>query len=238
MDTFRGFDRDTFFLLAENKFNDSKPYYETVKDQLKQKAILPMRELCSLLADELFAIDEQMNLIPVKMVSRIRRDTRRAKDQNMYRDNIWTMFMRHKSAWHYQPCMWFEIFPGGYTIGVGTYDTDPTFMAYFRRVLVENQTEFRAALQSVQSVGALPDAEHYAKEKPGSDKVAADLRPYYNVKSLYFIRYDSEMETLFNGSIYPILQKTIAAYAPMYHFLLKVMETVTAEKGKQYEQIL
>ena len=44
---FHGFDRDTFLLLAENKFNDSRPYYETVKEQIKQKAIVPMREICA-----------------------------------------------------------------------------------------------------------------------------------------------------------------------------------------------
>ncbi|MBR3094918.1 MAG: DUF2461 family protein, partial [Clostridia bacterium] len=88
---FHGFDRDTFLLLAENKFNDSKPYYESVKDRIKQKAIEPMREICADLADELFELDDQMNLNPVKMVSRIRRDTRRAKTKEMYRDNVWAM---------------------------------------------------------------------------------------------------------------------------------------------------
>ena len=233
--TFKGFDRDTLLMLAENKFNDSRPYYESVKEQLKKKAILPMRELCSLLMDELFVIDPLMNLEPVKMVSRIRRDTRRAKDKNMYRDNIWTLFMRHKNAWHYQPVLWFEIFPGGYTIGVGTYDTDPKYMEFFRTLLREYQSEFRAALRSAEKVGATADAEHYAKPKPGSDDVADDLKPYYNAKSLYFIRYDGDTTPLFDGSVYETLQTTIAAYAPMYRFLLKVMERAIAEKGIQHE---
>ena len=57
MNSFKGFDRDTFLMLAENKFNDSKPYYESVKEQLKQKAIVPMREICADLSDLLFEID-------------------------------------------------------------------------------------------------------------------------------------------------------------------------------------
>ena len=233
MSEFHGFDRDTFLLLAENRFNDSKPYYESVKETLKQKAILPLRAICADLQDELFAVDEHMMLVPSKMVSRIRRDTRRAKDKNMYRDNLWVMFMRHKYEWRCQPCMWFEIMPGGYTIGVGAFNTDPSYMEHFRRVMLENQRVFRAALKKVHAVGAVEDLEQYAREKSGD--IAKDLKPYYNAKSLYFIRYSSDMEPLFDGSVLQELRESIAAYRPMYQFLLKVMEEAIAEKGQNYD---
>ena len=232
MNDFKGFDRDTFIILAENQFNDSKAYYETVKENIKKKAIVPMREICSLLCDQLFEIDENMNLIPGKMVSRVRRDTRRAKDKNMYRSNIWAMFMRHKYEWHYQPCMWFEIMPGGYTIGVGVYNCDPAYCEFFRQVMLENQDEFRKAVKSVYSVGAVDDIEQYAKNKPGD--IADDLRAYYNAKSLYFIKYSSDMEPLFDGSVIKDLETTIDAYKPMYKFLLKVTEKIISEKGRDY----
>ena len=135
---FHGFDRDTFLLLAENKFNDSRPFYETVKEQIKQKAIMPMREICAELSDQLFELDEQMNLVPVKMVSRVRRDTRRAKNKDMYRDNVWAMFMRHKYEWHYPPCMWFEIMPGGYSIGVGMFYYDTNYLEHYRAAITES----------------------------------------------------------------------------------------------------
>ena len=233
MEHFRGFDRDTFLLLAENKFNDSRPYYETVKETLKQKVTLPMRELCGRMADELYAIDPLMNLIPGKMVSRIRRDTRRAKEKNMYRDNIWAMFMRPKLEWSHQPCMWFEVFPGGFTIGVGVYDADPSFMAVFREMLLASPDDFRAALRPISDIGAAVDLERYAKAKPGADAAGDDLKLYYNAKSLYFIRFDSDMQPLFDGQIEDLLRETIRAYAPMYRFLLRVMEKRIEEKGKK-----
>ena len=232
MSEFRGFDRDTFMLLAENKFNDSKPYYESVKEQIKQKAIEPMRAIAQDLQDQLFAIDEHMQLVPNKMVSRIRRDTRRAKTKNMYRDNVWMMFMRHKYEWHHQPCMWFEIMPGGYTIGVGAFHVDAAYLEHYRRILRENQRLFRAALKKVHAVGAVEDLEQYAKDKPG--EIAKDLKPYYNAKSLYFIRYSSNMEPLFDGSVLDELRESIAAFRPMYQFFLKVMDAAIAEKGQDY----
>lgn len=230
MSSFKGFDRDTFFMLAENRFNDSKPYYDSIKETLKKKAIVPMREICSDLAPLLFEIDSQMNLIPVKMVSRIRRDTRRAKNMNMYRDNIWCMFMRHKYEWNYQPCMWFEVMPGCYSIGVGMFRTDSAYLEKYREVFRENQKEFQSALKSALNAGAVDDLERYAKDKPG--EVQKDLVNYYNAKSLYFIKSCFELEPLFNGSVLEELQKTIKAYAPMYNFFLKVTEKMISEKGR------
>lgn len=230
MSSFKGFDRDTFFMLAENRFNDSKPYYDSIKETLKKKAIVPMREICSDLAPLLFEIDSQMNLIPVKMVSRIRRDTRRAKNMNMYRDNIWCMFMRHKYEWNYQPCMWFEVMPGCYSIGVGMFRTDSAYLEKYREVFRENQKEFQSALKSALNAGAVDDLERYAKDKPG--EVQKDLVNYYNAKSLYFIKSCFDLEPLFNGSVLEELQKTIKAYAPMYNFFLKVTEKMISEKGR------
>ncbi len=65
---FHGFDRDTFLLLAENKFNDSRPYYETVKEQIKQKAIVPMREICSELSFSItLSLKPKSNILLVKI---------------------------------------------------------------------------------------------------------------------------------------------------------------------------
>lgn len=233
---FHGFDRDTFLLLAENKFNDSKPYYESVKDRIKQKAIEPMREICADLADELFELDDQMNLNPVKMVSRIRRDTRRAKTKEMYRDNVWAMFMRHKYEWSCQPCMWFEVMPGGYSMGVGVYDTDTGYLEHYREAMRSQPDVFRRAVKQAHAAGAAESLERYAKDKPG--EIPKDLRPYYQAKSLYFIRYCSDMEPLFSGAVLDELRVCFAAFAPMYRFLLQVMETTIAERGKQYDKRL
>ena len=223
-DTFKGYDRDTLMLLAENRFNDSKTYYESVKETLKQKAIVPTRQLCSDLCEELFALDSQMNLVPSKMVSRIRRDTRFAKNKEMYRDNIWCMFMRHKHEWQHQPCMWFEFMPGGYTIGVGIFNAEPKYLDVYRDFLLENIDEFRKAVKSVQSADVMIDVECYKKPKPGDEKIPKDLKPYYNAKYLYFMHYSSNVEDLFSGKILEEIRKCIRAYAPLYKFLIKVME--------------
>ncbi len=228
---FKGFDPVGFMLLELNKFNDSKDFYESVKEDIKSKIIVPMRQLALDLSDELLAVDEKMVLIPTKMVSRIRRDTRYSKNKEMYRSNVWCMFMRNKHEWRFMPCMWFEVFPESYSYGVGLFHAQPSDLEVFRRVLSENQKEFRYALRQMDVVGALPFIDTFKKDKPGAENIAVDLRPYYNSRYFLFSYTSSEMPKLFDGSVEEELIYAVRAFAPMYKFLLKVTEEIY-EKGE------
>ena len=227
---FSGFPRNFLMLLAENSFNDSKVYYETVKEQIKQSATVPMRNLCADLSGQLFDMDEHMNLIPSRMVSRVRRDTRVAKNENMYRNNMWAMFMRDKYAYGYFPCMWFEVQPGGWSCGVGIFNSDPTFMGCYRETILQYPKEFERAVKSVLKSGAETDLEQYKKPKPGSENIEKRMLPYFNAKSLFFIYYSTDLEPLFDGSIENILSEKFRAFRPMYKFIASVSDKLT-EKG-------
>lgn len=229
MTEFNGFDQNIFTLLEINKFNDSKIFYESVKEEIKQGAIVPMRQLCSDLADELFALDDKMNLIPTKMVSRIRRDTRFSKNKDLYRANVWCMFMRDKHVWQRQPCMWFEFYPECYNYGIGTFRNDTLFLETFREHLVEHQDEFREALRILSITGATLDIECFKKNKPGIERVSKDLRKFYNSKYFYFIYSSPEMEKLIDGSIKEELVYAIRAFSPMYKFLAEITDKIVAE---------
>ncbi len=229
MSEFKGFDRNIFTLLEINKFNDSKNFYESVKEEIKQGAIVPMRQLCSDLADELFAIDDKMNLIPTKMVSRIRRDTRFSKNKDLYRANVWCMFMRDKHLWERQPCMWFEFYPECYNYGVGTFRTDSLFLEYFREYLVEHQQQFKEALRILSPTGATLDIECFKKDKPGFERVDSELRKFYNCKYFYFIYSSPEMEKLIDGTIKEELTYALRAFAPMYRFLAEITDKIVAQ---------
>lgn len=229
MSEFKGFDRNIFTLLELNKFNDSKSFYESVKEEIKQGAIVPMRQLASDLSDELFAIDDKMNLIPTKMVSRIRRDTRFSKNKDLYRANVWCMFMRDKHQWQRQPCMWFEYYPDFYSYGIGTFRTDTLFLEYFREYLVEHQKEFKEAIRVLSLTGATLDIECFKKDKPGFERVDEELRKFYNCKYFYFIYSSPEMERLIDGSIKEELIYAVRAFAPLYKFLAAITDKIVLE---------
>lgn len=230
MESFSGFSPDIFLLLELNRFNDSKDFYESVKDEIKKKAIEPMRSLAADISDELYNIDEKMNLVPSKMVSRIRRDTRFSKNKNLYRSNVWCMFMRDKHQWSYQPCMWFEYYPECYSYGVGMFRTDADYLQCFREYLSLHQNEFLEAIRFIELTGAVCEIESYKKDKPGTENIIPELRKFYNCKNIWFVYYNSDMKKLIDGSIKTELIYAVRAFAPFYRFLLNVTEKMY-EKG-------
>ena len=234
MGNFKGFDRNAVFLLQLNKFNDSKDFYESVKEEIKQGAIVPMRHLASDLSSDLYKIDPKMNLIPTKMVSRVRRDTRRSKNKELYRENVWCMFMRDKHQYRNQPCMWFEFHPEWYSYGIGIFFSEPSFMNIYREHMLSNQKKYKSAIMKVEKLGALPDICPYKKPKPGYDEIEKPLKPYFNTKYLYFAKMSTDTENLYSENIYHELKEAINTFAPLYKLLLEAHEK-SIEKGDLYE---
>ncbi len=85
MTEFSGIKAEALWLLAQNKFNNSKEFYEENKEKINNWVIYPMRQIAAYLSPYMYNLDSKMNLIPAKMVSRIRRDTRFSKDKTLYR---------------------------------------------------------------------------------------------------------------------------------------------------------
>ena len=229
MGEFIGFNPDGFMLLEMNKFNDSRDFYESVKEDIKKMSIIPMRQLCSDLSEELYRIDPKMNLIPTKMVSRVRRDTRYSKNKQMYRSNIWCMFMRDKHQWENFPCMWFEFFPDGYSYGVAMFRFDATGLDAFRRKLIENPRAFKRALTSIEITGAQLFIEKIKKNKPGIDEVDDELKLFYNAKDFGFTYHSSDMSKLIDGTVKEELIYAIRAFEPMYKFLTEITDELVAK---------
>lgn len=228
MSDFKGISPDAIMLLAENRFNNSKIFYDENKETLKNEITKPLYDLINSLYSELYALDEEMCLIPSKMISRFRRDTRYTRDKSLYRENVWVMFMRNKHQWRHQPCMWFEFSPNGIDWGIGIFYCQPAVMECFRKHLDERGDEFLKALRSIKKYGAIEDFDSYKKDKSvGKDQ---RLKAYYNAKNFYFINHTFTLDMLFDGSIEDELRKWIEVCTPMYKFLLGVMEDMYSQQ--------
>lgn len=228
MSSYSGITSDAVLLLSENRFRDSREFYEEHKEQIKQTATVPMRQIASELGSLLSPLDPMMVTDPVKMVSRIRRDTRFSKDLHLYRDNIWIMFMRNKHRWPHHPCMWFEFRPGSYTLGIGLFYQTPGLMEFWRRAIRENPDEFRSAVQSVEKSGAVFDGEHYKKPKDGCPE---GLEQYYNAKSVWFAYTSPDMKDLEDDTIIEKLKAFYTAFSDMYLFMLGAADSYVASMG-------
>ncbi|MBR4766273.1 MAG: DUF2461 domain-containing protein [Clostridia bacterium] len=223
-----GISAEARLLLSENRFRDSKDFYDENKEKIKQTATVPMRQIAAIIGEQLSSVDPQMCTDPVKMVSRVRRDTRFTKDQHLYRENMWVMFMRSKYDWPQYPCMWFEFTPRSYSLGVGLFMQTPALLEYWRKTIRENTDEFRKAVKSVEKTGAVIDGEQYKKPKDGCPE---GLEKYYNCKSVYWIIYSQNLNELEDETIINKLQNYNSYFIPMYKYMLKVSDAFTSETG-------
>ncbi len=226
---YNGISAEAMWLLAQNRFENSKPFYEEHKEEIKKSVIIPMRQIAGELSPLMYEIDDMMNLDPVRMVSRVRRDNRYTHDKHLYRDNLWVMFMRPKKEWETHPCMWFEVRQEFFSYGVGGFSMPPALMAIYRRHLIEREQEFLYAVKSARKIGAAFSGECYKKPKPGNPSPA--VLPYYNVKYLSFMVTRNDFETLTTPKLIEELEEAYKALAPMYKFLKEISDEYVATQG-------
>lgn len=224
-----GITSDALFLLARNRFENDKAFYEEHKAEIKKGVITPVKQIIEALLDDMFSYDNRMNLVPWKMISRIRRDTRYSKDKSLYRENVWVMFMRDKKVNPYIPCFWFEIFSDRYTCGVGTFYTNATYLSIFREKILAEPDRFRAAVKSCESVGACLSLDCYKKLKEGN--CPEDLIQFYNAKEMYFTCNYSDITDLENSDFIEKIRKNYKAFYPLYSFFIEVTEKYVAING-------
>ena len=81
--SFNGFSSEALKFLLENRFNNSKEWYDSHKAIYKQYVYNPFVQLVEELAPTMLEIDSQIITVPSKLISRVRRDTRFTKDKSL-----------------------------------------------------------------------------------------------------------------------------------------------------------
>ena len=214
--------------MAQNRFENSKSFYEEHKQELKDGFTVPLRRIARALGSKVFELDDMIVTDPVRMVSRIRRDNRYTKDKSLYRDHLWVMFMRNKHEWMNYPCMWFEVNQDCWGYGVGTYYADAQFLELYRKALLERPKEFLDAVHRAENTGAECLNIYYKKQKPGNP--TAEIEPYYNIKSLGYMKIRTDFKTLESEKVIDEVGRAFDEFAGLYLFLKSVADERTMLK--------
>ena len=222
---YNGISPDILFLAAQNRFENSRMFYEEHKKELKEGFTVPMRQIAAEIAPIIYEIDDKAMTDPVKMVSRFFRDTRYSKDKHLYRDNLWAMFMRNKHEWQQYPCMWFEVTQNYWSYGVGMFWVDATYLELYRKALIERPQEFLKAVEDVERTGAMYSPEFYKKPKPGDP--IPEIEPYYHIKYMSFMAQRTDFETLQSENLIDELKEIYKSFSGMYKFLKSVSDERT-----------
>ncbi len=217
--SFSGIGADSLFLLAENRFQDSKAFYEEHKPTINQTVIHPLRQLVAELTPAMMAIDPLLG----GSVSRVRRDNRFTHDKHMYRENMWIVFLRDKRAWDWcVPAFYLDFSLARAEWGLGFYSATPTVMKALRRRIEADIPRAEAAVKAAEGAGFILGGRPYARPRSTEDTPAV-LRPFYDCRSVDLSRCESA-EFVANKDLPSRLLEGFQALSPMYHLLMEAVE--------------
>ena len=216
---FNGIKSDDLFLLAINRFNDSKDFYEENKEAIKKGVIMPLRQLVVDLTDTMHKINPDIIVAPVRCISRIRRDTRYTHDKSLYRENLWIMF-RHVKNQLPTAVLWFEVKQNGFEYGCGVVSTTPAFMEYFRQCLMSDSDRFLDAIKSLKRNKFALDTDSYKRSKADLVGVTGELKKWYDSKDIFVIKRHSGIDMLDRPEeLLPLLKKDYKSLTKFYTYL-------------------
>lgn len=225
---FQGIKSEIINLLCENRFNDSKLFYEEHKEELKQGATIPMRQIILDLSEMMLNMDEKMYTNPIYSVSRIRRDTRHTKDKTLYRENLWLMLRRNKKMYPCAPFFWFEFTPAGFSYGLAFYGMRPSQFDFLRSKIIREPERFFDAIKTAENASM----KFHAQDSYKNDRVpnsADELKKYLNAKNMEFSFYDTDLTKINKPSLIDTLKNAYAHLEPLYNILIETYDEMIAE---------
>lgn len=225
---YSGIKPESIELLCLNRFNDSKPFYEEHKEELKQKITTPLRQMVLDLSDVLYDIDNKMYLDPVRSVSRIHRDTRGNRSKIKYRENMWVFFRRYKKEYPCAPFYYFEFFPNSYGYGLVFWTWKASSFKVVHEMIMEQPKRFLKALKACEDAGFTFDCSDYYKTDRFPN-APDELKPYLSAKNFSFSYNAFNIEHLNDVSLIDEIKLSFDIARPMYDFMLESYERMMIE---------
>ncbi len=224
MSHFQGISPDGMWLLAENRFHDSKSYYEEHKPQIKAQVLDPLRALAEDLAGVVTAIDPRIVTDPNRngCISRVRRDNRYTRDKSLYRENMWVAFLRDKKAYPCAPGFFMDFSLKGSYYGLAFYYAAPRLMQTVRRMIDEKPAVWTKALKQAEEAGFVSTGDRYARPKRVGLPPLLDA--VYNAKTVAMERFDPDPAFFGSAALVDALKEAFTALAPLYRLLIAAVE--------------
>ena len=216
---FKGISAESLFLLAENRFQDSKAFYDDNKPAINRGVVHPLKQLVADMTPAMLAVDPRLG----GHVSRVRRDNRFTHDKRMYRENMWIVFMRDKKAYDWcLPAFYLDFSIARAEWGLGFYSATPAVMRALRRRVEADIPRAEAAVKAAVEAGFTPDGRPYAKPR-STEQTPKLLRFIYDCKSVDFNRTE-ESDFVADADLPHRLLAGFTALAPMYELLMEAVE--------------
>lgn len=225
---FRGIKPESIQLLCENRFNDSKSFYEEHKEELKQGITVPMRQIMLDLSELMIDIDDKMLTDPVRSVCRIYRDTRGNRNKIKYRENLWMFFRRYKNEYPGAPFYFFEFYPDSFGYGVVFWLYKPSLFKAVHKMILNHPDRWLDAVKACEEAGFKYDCRDEYKKELYPD-APEELKPYLQAKNMSFVYYSNDLSRIASPALIDELKLAFDIARPMYEFFIDVFDGLMSE---------
>lgn len=225
---FKGIKPESIQLLCENRFHDSRAFYEEHKEELKQGITIPMRQIMLDLSELMLDIDDMMLTDPVRSVSRIYRDTRGRRNKIKYRENMWMFFRRYKMEYPGAPFYYFEFFPDSFGYGLAFWLYRPSYFKEVHRLILKHPDRWLDAVRACEEAGFTYECRDEYKKELYPD-APEELKPYLRAKNMSFSYYSKDFSRIADCALIDELKLAFDIARPMYEFFIEAYENLMNE---------
>ncbi len=223
---FEGFDREMIPFFLDLRFHNDKRFMDANRDRYLQHARAPFYAFITAVGEPMQALIPDLEIRPVKCLSRINRDTRFSRDKSPYRDHLWAAFRQSGVSKEGQPFYWFEIRPEGVSWGLGLWGENRPLMDALRRRIIARPDDVRRRLARLDEAECFLAGRDW-KRLPVPPEVSDDLRGMYVKRDLYFEKRDPQMEWIYSPSIADRVRRDYSLLLPLY----RLFRGCAAEEG-------
>ena len=212
----RTFTDRTFEYFMALKFNNNRAFFQENHAWYVDSVRGPFLDLVSALSPFIASVDEDLETVPNRCVSRINRDIRFSNNKSPYRDYLWLSFHPRREDRDFRPGFWFDLSCSGSSWGMGLYLHSKPLMNGLRRLLREHPGDFLAALAPMEGMDIYLDAY---KRMPVPEEIPPQLRPWYPAKTFGFQRHESGWDALKDPDLWKRIQADYEKCVPMYRLV-------------------
>lgn len=221
---FQGYSNETFEFFMAIRFNNNRPFFQENREWYYRAVREPSYALAQALSDLMEEIDPDIDRRPHRVVSRINRDIRFARDKSPYRDHVWLSFHRIDEEKGKLPGFYFELSDEGGFGGMGFYRGNRPLMDALRARILVRPDEALAIYRPIADAFALHAEINARIAIP--DQVPAELRALYACRSFYLEKTISDFDLIRSPRLAEALKADFRLLMPLYQYIINLHEQI------------
>ena len=229
-DNFIGFSSKSTNFLKNLTMNNNRDWFNENKYDYNTFILEPMNKLVLDLSNFMLEIDDDLETLPAKSISRIYRDVRFSKNKTPYKNTMWITFKRSGKNWHGFPGFFFEITQTGFLLGMGFYSMTKNTRNNFRNYLLKNQESFIKIksnfLDNKDNIFNIEGESYKRIPKDIEDILDEKLVSWYKRKKFYIITPIIENNDILFSSekLIKYIEYNFSQISEFYKFLWDIYE--------------